>query len=394
MTWFIAGALLPSFLTCLVLTALMRRAARPLGLIDQPGDRKLHARPMPLGGGVAIWAAVVLALGCGQLLVSQWQKTGTAALEPLRTRLTAPLLDFAQPYLPGVAAQKGALWIVLGSATLLMLLGLVDDLVRLDWRLRIAVQVAVAVVVVAMTDWSSTLFLHLPWLTGAVSVLWIVGLANSFNMLDNMDGLSAGVAFIAACMLAAVMLISRDPQTGQPQLFVAGFLLVLAGSLLGFLPHNWHPARIFMGDAGSYFIGYCLALSSLLATFAGGTLPAHAILTPLCVFAVPLYDMVSVIWIRLRAGHSPFVGDKNHFSHRLVELGLSQRQAVATIYLATLACGLAGLLLHQVTKAGAVAVVLLVLCMLALIGILETSGRRAKLGASVANRVAGSNRSQ
>lgn len=378
MTWLIAGALLPALAISFVGTALLRKLAPRLGLVDQPGARKLHARPTPLGGGLAIWIAVVLPLGCLQWLVSQWQQQGSAALERFRVGWTAPIIDFAEPYLPGIASQTSALWFLLGSATLLMLLGLADDFIRLDWRLRLAVQFATSIVVVLVTGWTSTLFLQMPWLTAAISVLWMVGLINSFNMLDNMDGLAAGVATITACTMAAVMLIARDPQTGQPQSFVAGFLLVLAGALLGFLPHNWHPARIFMGDAGSYFVGYSLAVSSLLATFAGGNLPKHAILAPLCIFAVPLYDMASVIWIRLRAGRSPFEGDKSHFSHRLVELGLSQRQAVATIDLATLGCGLAGLVLHQVSLAGAVAVVLLVLCMLTLIAILESSGRRMK----------------
>ena len=116
-------------------------------------------------------------------------------------------------------------------------------------------------------------------------------------------------------------------------------MIVLAGATLGFLIHNRPPARLFMGDAGSYLLGYSLAVCSILATFAGGTLPRHAIAAPLCVLAVPLYDMVTVIVIRLRSGRSPFEGDRCHLSHRLVELGLSKVQAVLTIYLATAACG-------------------------------------------------------
>ena len=139
-------------------------------------------------------------------------------------------------------------------------LGLVDDLRGLPWQLRLAVQVLVAVVVVCQGG-RLALFLDLPWLTGLLSVLWIVGLTNTFNMLDNMDGLAAGVAAIAAFVLAAVLLIAPDPESHAPQLFAAGFLLVLAGSLLGFLWHNRSPARLFMGDAGRYFIGFCLAMT-------------------------------------------------------------------------------------------------------------------------------------
>jgi len=162
----------------------------------------------------------------------------------------------------------------------LMLLGLADDRRGLDWRLRLGVQTAVAIVLVR-SGWRMSLFLdslNVRWLTETLSVLWIVGLVNSFNMLDNMDGLSAGVAAIAAAMLAAMMLLTPRPDNNQPQLFVAGLLLVIVGSLLGFLWHNRPPARLFMGDAGSYLVGYLLAMATLTATFAGGSLPKHAIL--------------------------------------------------------------------------------------------------------------------
>ena len=256
----------------------------------------------------------------------------------------------------------------------MMLLGLADDRWGLDWRIRLAVELLVAVAIVRL-GWRKTPFLDVPLATDALSVLWIVGLVNSFNMLDNMDGLSAGVAAIAAAVLAAVMLLAPDPATSQPQLFVGGLFLVILGSLLGFLGHNYPPARLFMGDAGSYLIGYLLATTTLVATFAGGSLPRHAMLAPLCALAVPLYDTLSVVLIRLREGRSPFVGDKSHFSHRLVSLGMTKTQAVLTIYLATATCGLGALLLHQVDATGAVVVVLLVGCTLVLIAILETAGR-------------------
>ena len=218
------------------------------------------------------------------------------------------------------------------------------------------------------------------YLPARSAFLWIVGLVNSFNMLDNMDGLSAGVAAIAAAMLAAVMLMAPDPETSGPQLFVGGFLLVLVGSLLGFLFHNRPPARIFMGDAGSYLVGYFIAMATLSATFAGDNLPRHAILAPLCVLAVPLYDTATVVFIRLRSGRSPFEGDRSHFSHRLVELGMSKPQAVLTIYLATATCGLGALLLHQVNLAGAAVVLLMVACVLLLVAILESTGLKKPAG--------------
>jgi UDP-GlcNAc:undecaprenyl-phosphate GlcNAc-1-phosphate transferase len=161
-----------------------------------------------------------------------------------------------------------------------------------------------------------------------------------------------------------------------PQLFVGGFLLALCGAILGFLWHNRPTARLFMGDAGSYFVGFCMGLITLLATFARyGNGTEYTLLAPLCVLAVPLYDMATVLWIRLREGRSPFKGDTCHISHRLVELGFSKGQAVLTIYLMTATCGLAGVLLPRLDAVGAVIALVLVACVLALIAVIELTAR-------------------
>lgn len=376
MMWLIGGALLPSLLVSWAGGWLVRRYGPGLGLVDRPGARKIHTTPRPTSGGLAIWAGVVLPLALGQALLAvlplaHHRPPAAAGLAALR------LPAFVETHLPGLWQQSGRLWIMLAGGTVVLILGLIDDRRGLDWRLRLAVQTAVALVMVHF-GWRLTLFINAPLFTQALSVLWIVGLINSFNMLDNMDGLSGGVAAIAALMLSAVMLLAPSPVTNQPQLFIGGFLLVLVGSLAGFLLHNRPPARLFMGDAGSYFIGYLLAAATLTATYAGNGVPAHAVLTPLCILAVPLYDTASVVLIRLRAGRSPFVGDKSHFSHRLVELGMSKPQAVATIYLATATCGLGAFLLHEVDRLGAAIIGLSVICTLALVALLESAGRRKR----------------
>ena len=372
--WLILGATIPSMVVCWAAAWLVRRWGPGLGLVDRPGERKIHARAMPTAGGLAIWLGVVLPFALGQLLlwILLWER-GQSVAELIG------LPEFIARHLPGLAQQSGRLWMLLAGGSVLVVLGLIDDRWGLDWRVRLTVQALVAVVLVRM-DWRLSLFLDVPFLTSVLSVLWIVGLVNSFNMLDNMDGLSAGVAAIAAAMLAAVMLLAPDPITNQPQLFVAGLLLVVVGSLLGFLWHNRPPARLFMGDAGSYLVGYLLAMATLEATFAGYGERPHAILAPLCVLAVPLYDTASVVLIRLRSGRSPFTGDKSHFSHRLVELGMTPGQAVLTIYLATATCGLGALLLHQVNLAGACIILLLVGCILLLVAILEIAGRGSPPG--------------
>ena len=371
MIWLIAGATLPSMLVAWAAAYLVRRYGPRLGLVDRPGDRKVHTRATPTGGGLAIWLGIVGPFALGQLLL--WYLLGVHDGRAAEAWLRLPA--FVEPHLPGLLEQSGKLWTLLAGGTVLMVLGLVDDRRGLGWKLRLGVETLVALVLV-LFGWRLSLFIEAPLLTGLLSVLWIVGLVNSFNMLDNMDGLSAGVAAIAAAMLAAVMLLAGDPVTHQPQLFVGGFLLVLAGALVGFLWHNRPPAKLFMGDAGAYLVGYLLAAASLRATFTGGDAPVHAILAPLCVLAVPLYDTVTVMLIRLRSGRSPFVGDKSHFSHRLVELGMTKTQAVLTIYLATATCGLGALLLHQVRASGACIILLLVGSVLVLVGILETAGRR------------------
>lgn len=404
MIWLVIGSLVPSFVVAWLAGFALRRGARQLGLVDQPGHRKVHTTPTPLGGGLAIWLGVVGTFACGHAVLLavtpateanvRFGPAAHQALEPTRPQVdeTPPagvdagervsnqaaqpvarwVPEFAVPHLGGLTLQSTRLWIVLAAGTVLMLLGLADDRIGVDWRVRLAVEVLVAAFMV-WQGWRLSLFIEVPWLTSILSVLWIVVLVNSFNFLDNMDSLSGGVAAIAAGMLAAALLTTPDPVTNQPQLFVGGFLLVLVGALLGFLWHNRPPARLFMGDAGAYFIGYLLAIATMTATFAGGAVPRHAIFVPLCVLAVPLYDLLSVIVIRLRGGRSPFVGDTSHFSHRLVELGLSKPQAVLTIYLTTAGTGLGALLLHQVDAFGATIIGLMVIAQLTVIAILEAT---------------------
>lgn len=366
---FLAGTLLPSAIIACSAGYVVRRLAPRLGLIDKPNAaRKVHTTPTPLGGGVAIWLGVLLPFALGQcVLMLVHYEAIDASLLPA----------FAREHVGGLWQQSARLWVLLGAGSVLMLLGLADDRWGLDWRIRLGVQLVVATVCVVTQGWQLTAFIQIHMLTVALSVLWIGALVNSFNMLDNMDGLSGGVALIAAGMLAAVLLLSPDPETKRPQLFVAGLLLVLVGAIAGFLWHNRPPARIFMGDAGSYFIGFTIAVATLLATYASyGGERRHAVLAPLFVLAVPLYDMTTVIFIRLREGRSPFQADKCHFSHRLVDLGMTKTQAVLTIYLTTATCGLGALLLHRVDGVGAAIICIMVASVLALIAILESSARR------------------
>jgi len=367
--WFqIAGVLLitvlPAFCIALLTVGIVKRYAIAIGLLDKPNARKVHTVPIPLGGGLGIWSGVA-----GTFLI------GTLGLFVLQSNATSwqgwiPSGLFE--HLPGLVSKAGQIWVLIAGGTILAALGLLDDRFSLPWKPRLAIEFLVAGTVVYWQNLQLTAFIGIPWLTSFLSVVWIVMLINSFNMLDNMDALSSGVAAIICGMLALMLIVNPEPSGGQPQLFVAAMLLVLLGALLGFLKHNWPPATIFMGDSGSYFVGYWIAIASLLSTYTGakGSTP-HAVLAPICLLAIPLYDMVSVIWIRLREGRSPFQADKRHFSHRLVDLGMTKKQAVITIYLATVTCSLGALLLPRTDIWGALIVLSIVFCMLALVAVLE-----------------------
>jgi UDP-GlcNAc:undecaprenyl-phosphate GlcNAc-1-phosphate transferase len=229
---------------------------------------------------------------------------------------------------------------LLALSGLMMLMGLADDRFGLGWKLRLAIQFALALTYVFGVE-QATFFQQNRWLAAAITVVWVVGLTNSFNFLDNMDGLAASVGLIAALLFAGA-------QVAVDSLFVPAVLIVLAGSLGGFLCHNTPPARLFMGDAGSNALGFLLGTLTVTGTFTRQGFSPLGVMAPLFVMAVPLYDTCSVVMIRLREGRSPFQADRSHFSHRLVQLGLTPARAVLTIDLMTLASGLGALLLHRV----------------------------------------------
>jgi UDP-GlcNAc:undecaprenyl-phosphate GlcNAc-1-phosphate transferase len=330
-----------------------------------PNERKVHTSPIPRGGGLGIWLGVLSVFTLGTLALA------LASYSP--TMVPESIPENVRQMVPGLWSKLSSIWLLLAGGSVVAILGLMDDRYGLDWRVRIAVEFAVAAAIVYGLKLQLTAYIDLPWLTPILSVIWIVMLINSFNMLDNMDALSAGVAAIIAGMLALMLLTTTEPAQREPQLFVGVMALALLGGLLGFLKHNWPPASIFMGDSGSYFVGYWIAVTTLLSTYSGSSGQApHAVFAPLCLLAIPIYDTLSVIAIRLREGRSPFQADKKHFSHRLVELGMTKRQAVGTIYLATSTCSLGALLLPRTDWIGAGLVLLIVLAMLGLIALLES----------------------
>ena len=289
-------------------TPFARRLALATGVVDAPSHRKLHHEPVPLLGGAAIYGAFV-----------------------------AALLLFG-----GRAEIRQLVGIVLG-ATSVSLIGVVDDARGVRPSLKLLGQLIAACVVVV-----SGLRVHLvPWeaVNIALTVLWIAGVSNALNLLDNMDGLSGGIAAIAAAhflLLAAL--------NGQ---YLVGVLsAALLGACIGFLRYNFNPASIFMGDTGSLFIGFVLAAVGIKLRFENTFVITWMV--PLVVLLVPLFDTALVVVSRLRRGLNPFTTPgKDHLSHRLVALGCSRREAVLICWLIASSAGMLAVFLTQAPFAGA-----------------------------------------
>ena len=357
------GFFISAIFACAV-TPLIRKWAPALGLIDLPGHRKVHVLPTPRGGDIAIFVGIfipILALSIFGLLGEHTRFQGLQDIAAELGNDSRRLIQMSS--------------IAIG-AIVLFLTGLADDRWNLSWKFRLVLQLSVAVGVV-MAGVRATVFVDQPWFGFAATVLWILVLTNAMNFLDNMDALSAGIGLIASLIFAGIMVV----MVRTPTMSVALPLVLLSGALMGFLFWNRPPASIFMGDCGSNLIGFLLATLTVTGTFYESTGSRHVMLAPLCVMAVPLYDFCTVILIRLSQRRSPFHGDKSHFSHRLVELGMRPAHAVLTIHLTTAMTGLGGLLLYKVPDwAGATLVVALIFCVLAIIAILETVGRRSVIG--------------
>jgi UDP-GlcNAc:undecaprenyl-phosphate GlcNAc-1-phosphate transferase len=270
----------------------------------------------------------------------------------------------------GFIAKINQLIIVLCCIFTLFVLGLWDDKRRLGPYFKLAVQFAVAFVAAFAADIRLEFFIHSKLVTSMLSTVWIVLIINVFNFLDNMDGASAGIATIVAAILFTAAAISG-------QVFIGALALLFIGTLLGFLVFNFPPAKIFMGDAGSLPLGFVLAVISLRTTYyhqaASG--PWYPVFIPLISMAVPLYDFVTVTALRLSQGKSPFVGDTQHFSHRLRKLGLTDTQTTLALYLATLTTGIGATFLYQVNLAGAILIFTQTILVLLIIAVLESTAK-------------------
>lgn len=313
-----------SLVLALALTPLVRALARRLGMVAKPKTDRWHKKPTAMLGGVAIWLAVAISY---LLLI---------------------------PHTP-----YG--WVVFGSSTFLFLVGLVDDLLRTKPYQKLIGQVMGSAFVIYYG-------LSLPWtgFTGldmALTIFWLIGITNALNLLDNMDGLAAGIAVIASCFLALNLI-----HTGE--LTEALMVLTFAGALLGFLVYNSNPASIFMGDCGSLFVGFFLA-STALVNLSGGRsrsfLPVLAV--PILVLFIPIFDTTFVTVLRKISGRAASRGGRDHTSHRLVALGVSERHAVWLLYGLAALSGLLAVLVQRVKLDVSLAAIAAFTILLTLIGV-------------------------
>lgn len=350
----------------LCLTLLAERIGRRMSALDGggvAGQIKAPVRRIPNIGGVAIFWAIALPIL--SIIAGVWF-LGESAISGRFPEVGV--------HLAGLRRETPLALSLLGCLGGLHVLGLIDDRRPLGPWIKMAFM-AGAALIISLTSGTRLLTALDPivggaWASVLLTVMWIVVVTNAMNFIDNMDGLSAGVGMIAGAAFLAATLV-------HGQWFVAGVLALVVGALAGFLIRNFPPAKIFMGDGGSLVVGFLLAFLTVRTTYyadaEGGPLAGgwYGVFMPLVVLAVPLYDLASVVIIRLRQGRSPLVGDLQHLSHRLVRRGMSRRSAVLVIWGLTAATAIGGITLGTLHPWQAVLVGVQTLLVLGVILVLE-----------------------
>lgn len=299
-----------SLLVAYVMTPPVERFAEKVGAIDVPRDnRRVHDHPIPRMGGLAIFIGFVLSL---------------IFFVPMSTKV---------------------LGLLVGSV-IIAVMGGVDDIVSLNPWVKLAGQIVAALVAIRCglvfdvisnpNIFAEETYIEIGWLSIPLTMLWIVGCTNAVNLIDGLDGLAVGVSAISSMTMLIVSLFVSEP-------VVSIILAALTGACLGFMPYNLNPAKIFMGDVGSQLLGFVLSTASIMGLF-----KLHAIITffvPLLALALPLADTIFAFFRRILHGQSPFKADKGHFHHRLLAMGLNQKQVVAVLYGISAVLGLLAVLM-------------------------------------------------
>ena len=332
--YIVIGTIIAAFAVAAVLsyffTPPVKNFAHKVGAIDVPKDaRRMHKKPIPRLGGLAIYGGFL----CSILIFGQLDET--------------------------------MLCVLLGAA-IIVALGIFDDVLALGAKLKFVVQIVAAAIPVCIGDLqiglftnlnplSDTPFVHLGILAVPVTIIWIVGITNAVNLIDGLDGLAVGVSSIAAITMLAVALL-----TGNMPIAIT--MAALAGACIGFMPYNLNPAKIFMGDTVSTFLGYMLATVSIMGLFKFYAVISFAV--PFLILGLPIFDTANAIIRRVAAGRSPMSPDRGHVHHKLIDMGFNQKQAVAILYAISATLGLTAVVL---TSSGEVKAIVLLLAVLAAI---------------------------
>ena len=332
--YIVIGTIIAAFAVAAVLsyffTPPVKNFAHKVGAIDVPKDaRRMHKKPIPRLGGLAIYGGFL----CSILIFGPLDET--------------------------------MLCVLLGAA-IIVALGIFDDVLALGAKLKFVVQIVAAAIPVCIGDLqiglftnlnplSDTPFVHLGILAVPVTIIWIVGITNAVNLIDGLDGLAVGVSSIAAITMLAVALL-----TGNMPIAIT--MAALAGACIGFMPYNLNPAKIFMGDTGSTFLGYMLATVSIMGLFKFYAVISFAV--PFLILGLPIFDTANAIIRRVAAGRSPMSPDRGHVHHKLIDMGFNQKQAVAILYAISATLGLTAVVL---TSSGEVKAIVLLLAVLAAI---------------------------
>ncbi|WP_297209336.1 MraY family glycosyltransferase [uncultured Flavonifractor sp.] len=321
----VAAALMVAFLVALITTPVVKNLAFRMGAVDVPRDnRRMHNHPIPRMGGLAIFLGFLLSV-----LV---------------------FLDLTDQ-------MRGMLL----GAVIIVVLGIFDDIYSLRAMFKFVVQIVAALVAVLAGNvietlsnpnvFSQNLYWDLGFLSVPVTVLWIVAITNAVNLIDGLDGLACGVSAIGSMTLLVISLAISDGP-------VAILMAALTGGCLGFLPYNMNPAKIFMGDTGSTFLGFILAVVSIQGLFKLYTIISFAV--PFLMLGLPIFDTCFAFIRRIAHGQSPMHADRSHVHHRLIDMGLNQKQAVAVLYMISAILGLSAVVL---TTSGPVKAMLLLMAL-------------------------------
>ena len=306
----VAAALIAALLVSFVSTPVVKALAQKMGAVDVPKDsRRMHDHPIPRMGGLAIFFGFTLS---------------TLVFLPLTEQLRGMLL----------------------GACLIVVLGILDDIYTLSAKLKFVVQIIAALIAVLHGNvitvisnpniFSDNPYWDLGILSVPISVLWVVGITNAVNLIDGLDALACGVSTISSMTMLVIALVVAEGD-------VAIIMAALAGACIGFLPYNLNPAKIFMGDTGSTFLGFVLAVVSIQGLFKYAAIISFAV--PFLMLALPIFDTCFAIIRRVSKGQSPMSPDRSHIHHRLIDMGFSQKQAVAVLYVISAILGLSAVVL-------------------------------------------------